>query len=264
VKYLKRFLLVMGVLFLVFILINIIFLLTEPKGSPVGASNPPRRDHMKDTAEVSGQADNPEPPHSNVVVTPPELLKNPFQYKGSLVTLNVQSKAEVIPRKPWDQHPIPCGIQTYTGQAYCGWSEGENQWGEPKTQPKGTNYNEYFFKFNRMTQDNVALYDISNGQGGPDFYVTCDGVPDSSPHRMECFPSNMHLIGQLAVMVPAGTEIFVNQNWLVEPMGTLDGTNGLGAPIQVPIVKFWRYIPLPLLESGCRKGTPTNPNPNCG
>jgi hypothetical protein len=204
---------------------------------------------MKDAAEALRQVDNSEPPNSNATVTPYELLKNPFQHKENVVTLNVQSLVSLV------SNPNPHSS-----------SEDVTSYAE---------IHEYFFVLNRMLQDdfklrkwddpaNLALYDVKAARELSGSAKTCSF--DSDNNVMSCIPSDLELLGQIAVIISHDKELHVyhNQNWIVEPMGTIDGTNGLGAPMSLPIVKFWRYVPLPVLDSGCRKGTPANPNPNCG
>jgi hypothetical protein len=77
------------------------------------------------------------------------------------------------------------------------------------------------FRFNRMISQDTALFDY---QGGT---------------------YQEYLTGQIAVIVDPsrGMEIgpAPNADWKIEPLGTLAGTNGFGAPIQVPLIKFWGY-----------------------
>lgn len=77
-------------------------------------------------------------------------------------------------------------------------------------------------RLNRMMSEDVALYDILG--------MDADG---NSTSRM---------LGQLVVVLPAGRrDLDFGRYWEVEPLGVVEGTNGFGAPIQVPEVRFWRY-----------------------
>ena len=81
------------------------------------------------------------------------------------------------------------------------------------------------FTFNRMISEDTALYDY---QGGP---------------------TQNYLTGQIAVVVDPSFEMELGpatyHDWKIEPLGTLAGTNGLGAPIEVPLVRFWGYCDSP-------------------
>ncbi len=76
-------------------------------------------------------------------------------------------------------------------------------------------------RLNRMLSENTALYDVmgASAVGGPE----------------------LELLGQLAVQGPSVSELNIQKFWDVEPLGIMEGTNGFGAQIQVPQVKFWRY-----------------------
>ena len=77
-------------------------------------------------------------------------------------------------------------------------------------------------RLNRMLFENIALYDI-------------DGLNAN-------YNSDSQVLGQLVVVLPVGrTELEMGRYWDVEPLGVVDGTNGFGAEIQVPQVRFWRY-----------------------
>ena len=77
-------------------------------------------------------------------------------------------------------------------------------------------------RLNRMMSETTALYDIM-------------GVNASTN-------SDSEMLGQIAVFQPEGrADLELWRKWEVEPLGTLEGTNGFGAPIEVPEVRFWRY-----------------------
>lgn len=84
------------------------------------------------------------------------------------------------------------------------------------------NYGLLGLRSNRMLSPSLALYDIL-------------GV--NANHQ-----SGSELLGQLAVVLPdnRGT-LEMSRYWEVEPLGVLDGTNGFGAAIQIPQVRFWQY-----------------------
>jgi len=77
-------------------------------------------------------------------------------------------------------------------------------------------------RFNRMISESVALFDIM--------------VVDPSESR------DPQMRGQLAVFIKTGDQPPDDTRaWNVEPLGTFEGTNGFGAPIQIPAVRFWGY-----------------------
>lgn len=77
-------------------------------------------------------------------------------------------------------------------------------------------------RFERMLKENEGLYDVM-GQN----YESMGGL---------------EVLWQIAVLTPnaSGAELNIGLNWLVKPLGTLSGTNYLGAPIQVPLVQSLR------------------------
>jgi len=100
------------------------------------------------------------------------------------------------------------------------------------------------FRFNRMISEDTALFDY---QGG--IY-------------------QHYLTGQIAVIVDPSRGMDIGpvpyRDWKIEPMGTLAGTNGFRAPIQVPLIKFWGYCDAPMGHSPgtwppCREDVQTNP-----
>lgn len=73
-------------------------------------------------------------------------------------------------------------------------------------------------KFNRMLDADTGLYDI--------------GSPLPIPQAP--------IVGQILVS-GSSDALDVRRDWQVEPQGTEEGTNGLGALIAVPLVKFRKY-----------------------
>jgi hypothetical protein len=86
--------------------------------------------------------------------------------------------------------------------------------------------------FKKMLSGDTALYDL----------IGLDA--NSSDYESE-------FLGQIATIIPPDLEDppDVGRLWKVEPMGTLGGTNAFGAPIAVPLVRFWRYA-----DSAAEKG----------
>jgi hypothetical protein len=78
--------------------------------------------------------------------------------------------------------------------------------------------------FNRMISEDVALYDIM-------------GLIAPAEDR------NVKMLGQIAIGVPSNQhQLQTEYDWEVEPLGTMEGTNGFGATLQVPLVRFRRYV----------------------
>jgi hypothetical protein len=95
------------------------------------------------------------------------------------------------------------------------------QYSGPVNPVIGARYGLMALRFERMADEHVALYNIMGIEAGG---------------------SDGDTLGQLAVALPDGTtELRLDRNWMVEPLGPLKGTNYLGADIQIPAVRFWRY-----------------------
>jgi hypothetical protein len=77
-------------------------------------------------------------------------------------------------------------------------------------------------RFDRMISEAICLYDIMGVE-----------VPGSSSPQM---------IGELAVAIKPGEQVPDDTRpWAAEPLGIMEGTNGFGAAIQIPAVRFWNY-----------------------
>ena len=95
------------------------------------------------------------------------------------------------------------------------------QYSGPVNPTIGARFGLMALRLDRMADANVALYNIMGIEAGG---------------------SDGDTLGQLAVALPDGTtELRLDRNWMVEPLGPLKGTNYLGADIQIPAVRFWRY-----------------------
>ena len=96
------------------------------------------------------------------------------------------------------------------------------QYSGPVNPAMGARFGLMALRLDRMADENVALYNIMGIEAGA---------------------SDGDTLGQLAVVLPEGTtELRLDQNWMVEPLGPLKGTNYVGADIQIPAVRFWRYV----------------------
>jgi len=96
------------------------------------------------------------------------------------------------------------------------------QYSGPVNPAIGARFGLMALRLDRMADENVALYNIMGIEAGE---------------------SDGDTLGQLAVVLPEGTtELRLDRNWMVEPLGPLKGTNYVGADIQIPAVRFWRYV----------------------
>ncbi len=96
------------------------------------------------------------------------------------------------------------------------------QYSGPVNPAIGARFGLMALRLDRMADENVALYNIMGIEAGA---------------------SDGGTLGQLAVALPEGTtELRLDRNWMVEPLGPLKGTNYVGADIQIPAVRFWRYV----------------------
>lgn len=95
------------------------------------------------------------------------------------------------------------------------------QYSGPVNPAIGARFGLMALRLERMADANVALYNIMGIEAGE---------------------SDGQMLGQLAVVLPGGTsELRLDRNWMVEPLGPLKGTNYVGADIQIPAVRFWHY-----------------------
>jgi hypothetical protein len=95
------------------------------------------------------------------------------------------------------------------------------QYSEPVNPAIGERFGLMALQLDRMADENIALYNIMGIEAGA---------------------SEGQILGQLAVLLPDGTTALrLDRDWMVEPLGPLQGTNYVGADIQIPAVRFWRY-----------------------
>jgi len=131
-------------------------------------------------------------------------LKNPFLDQNKIVTLDLNSR------------PI----------LYHGQFQGYSQRLQPQTAER---LSVMGLRFNRMISEELAVYGVMAGN-------STVPAPLISPF------SESQVIGQLAVMVaPETGELNLQRDWDVEPRGNMEGRNGFGISIAVPMVKFWHY-----------------------
>jgi hypothetical protein len=149
-----------------------------------------------------------EPPHANVIIHPYDLVKDPFKYKNTLVIL------DIIPRPMLSNGSI---------MGYLPAPVDRNSDTSPEDEVTLVQAGLLGLRFSRMTSADTALYDVMAAN------------TDFPGHDTD-------VLGQIAVIVPTGQhELALVRAWVVEPLGTLEGTNALGARLRVPLVKFWRY-----------------------
>ena len=137
------------------------------------------------------------PPFTGLTLHPYDLLKNPYQSRGKLIALNLNS--------------LPV---LYNGAVI--------QYSGPMDPTMGTRLGLMALRLERMADENVALYNIMGTDAGS---------------------SGGQILGQMAVELPDGTtELKFDRAWMVEPLEPLKGTNYMGGAIQIPSVRFWRYV----------------------
>lgn len=172
----------------------------------------PNKDHALSSSATSPVANTPDsdlaapspavpklqaPPTSGLTLHPYDLLKNPYQSRGKLIALNLNS--------------LPV---LYNGAVI--------QYSGPMDPRMGTRLGLMALRLERMADENVALYNIMGIEAGS---------------------SSGQTLGQMAVELPEGTtDLKFERAWMVEPLEPLKGTNYLGAAIQIPSVRFWRYV----------------------
>jgi hypothetical protein len=148
------------------------------------------------TASPPIAPDPQSPPPSGLTLHPYELLKNPYQADGKLITLRLNSM------------PV-----LFNGNVI--------QYSDPVDPAFGVRMGLMALRLDRMVNESTALYDIMGIEAGS---------------------STGQTLGQIAVELPDGqTVLKLDQAWMVEPVKPLQGTNYMGAPIQIPSVHFWRY-----------------------
>jgi hypothetical protein len=137
------------------------------------------------------------PVFSGLSLHPYDLQKNPYQAKGKLVTLILNTM------------PV-----LYNGAVI--------QYSGPIDPTFGTRMGLMALRLDRMADEHTALYSIMGTEAGS---------------------SGGETLGQIAVELPDGkTDLKLDRAWMVEPVEPLQGTNYLGAEIQIPAVRFWRYV----------------------
>src|ERR1035441_4169668 len=153
----------------------------------------------------SDYSDKNEPPLADVVLHPNELIKDPFSHRGKRIRLDVA------------EYPVLFENNLITYMTY----NGPPGVGELLT-PRGV-------RFKRMFSPTDQLYDVTAvSQGG------------LLSHRTAY--NDVVSLGELLVKVPSGQgELETKRSWVVEPLGTAEGTNGFGATISIAAVRFSAY-----------------------
>jgi hypothetical protein len=146
-----------------------------------------------------------EPPLAPIALHPSELIKDPFTYRGKRIRFDVTEYPVLF-----DNNLI--SYMTYDGPP--GILE--------QIIPRG-------LKFKKMFSPTDQLYDVmAVSQGG----ILSRGTEHN----------DVISLGELLVKVPSGqAELDTKRPWIVEPLGTVEGTNGFGAAISVPTVRFSTY-----------------------
>jgi hypothetical protein len=146
--------------------------------------------------------DEIEPPSAGIIIHPYDILRNPFKFKNNMVTLDLVSRP-ILNNGSFVQYSE--GVLTVDPRI-------RNQFGLMG------------LRFHKMVSENTGLYDVMGIEGS--FHASSDPI----------------FLGQIAVTSSAKNgELVVDRDWRVEPLGTIQGTNALGATLDVPVVKFWGY-----------------------
>ena len=166
------------------------------------AKEPTQEETNKMAQLITPKTEEIEPPSAGIMLHPYDILRNPFKYRNNMVTLDVVSR------------PI-----LYNG-SFVQYSEGVFTV-DPRIRDQ---FGLMGLRFRKMLSEDTGLYDVMGIEGS--FYASSDPI----------------FLGQIAVTHSAQNgELEVDHDWRVEPLGTTQGTNALGATIDVPVVKFWGY-----------------------
>lgn len=157
------------------------------------------------TGGANAESANGPPPLAPVALHANEFIKNPFANRGKRIRLDVTEYPVLFENNliRYMEYTGPPGI------------------GEQLT-PRGV-------RFKRMLSQEEQIYDVTAvNQGG----MLSQGTSFT----------DVISLGELVVKVPPGQgELDSKRSWVVEPLGTIDGTNGFGASISVAVVRFWAY-----------------------
>lgn len=157
------------------------------------------------TGAASAESGNSPPPLAPVALHANEFIKNPFANKGKRIRLDVTEYPVLF-----ENNLIR--YMEYTGPPGIG----------DQLTPRG-------LRFKRMLSPEEQIYDVTAvNQGG----LLSHGTSFT----------DVISLGELVVKVrPVQNELDTKRPWVVEPLGTIDGTNAFGAPISVAAVRFWAY-----------------------
>jgi hypothetical protein len=199
---------------------------SEPGQAPSSAQAPASSNRAASTAPDSAIPSAPaasaeqEPPFANVTVRAYDLTKDPYSYKGEMITLDV-SDLPVLYNGSVIQYR-PTALYNPALAAQLGLMA---------------------VRFNKMMSEDIALYDVLGWDA-------------------QTSVSETQMLGQIAVvLMPGQQRPEASGDWDVEPMGVLDGTDGFGAEIQVPEVRFWRYEDLNSRPGRSTPAAPESPSP---
>jgi hypothetical protein len=182
-----------------------------------GASAPDEttRQHQANTTaapQVPGNAAESvaKPKLEDVTIHPYDLTRNPFLMKNHLVML--------------DPHSYPVLLDGNLLQY-------ERYTGEPNILSREL----VGLRFEKMLDEQTALFAVLG-------FNRAGIMSDRADEGMES-------IGELAVLVPSDSlQPDPQELWTVEPLGALHGTNGFGASVSVPLVRFDGYWRLQQLQ----------------
>jgi hypothetical protein len=145
----------------------------------------------------------PKPTVDDVTLHAYDLMRNPFLSKNHLVRLDLKSYPLFLDGN-FLKYELYTGMPNILSKELVG------------------------VRFERMLDEETAIFEVQ----GYDRPALISAEVDQGMSRL----------GELAVLVPAGTpELDPQELWTVEPLGTLEGTNGFGAQISVPLIRFDGY-----------------------
>lgn len=167
--------------------------------------------HASSEPEREGQT-----PEEDICVLPLAILQNPFLHRGRIITLD--AKPTNIPQPG-----------------------GNFSWEEVRFSRVISEDTVLFDVFKLDWSIHKSSYDIPYGNS-PYTYGQL-GMPNFMVPKYVDLERAESFMGQIAFKVSSPQEVRFSHEtyWRIEPLGVMEGTNGMGAPIQVPLVRFIGY-----------------------
>ncbi len=151
-----------------------------------------------------------EPPSAGVTLHAYELLRDPYTYKGKTVVLDPFSRPTMLngPDGPVSQYNSRAHFNAFEiGLVVQGGNTG--------------------LRFEKMLSKDQGLFDVTGSKGG--------------------FADSEVGLGQVVVISSPGSprDLEIGRDWVVEPLGSSEGTKSSGGAATVPLLRFWRYASTP-------------------